>query len=74
MSPMKQTGFRLPHEMIERIDAYAGREQAKTPGAIITRNDACRMLLAAALDAADAKNPPATPAAAKAKRRPKGQR
>ena len=48
-----QVAFRLPEELLERIDAYADRLSKATPGLTITRADAARMLLTQALDAAE---------------------
>jgi Arc/MetJ-type ribon-helix-helix transcriptional regulator len=60
----KQTGFRLPEELIERIDAHVKRMQITNPGLEATRSDAARVLLTAALDRAEE-------SAAKATKKPK---
>ena len=46
----KQTAFRLPEGLVERIDAYAETLMAATPGLNVSRADAVRMLLLRALD------------------------
>jgi hypothetical protein len=51
----KQVGFRLPADLVERIDAYA-TARAQELGLDVTRTDATRMLLAAALDAFEGKS------------------
>jgi hypothetical protein len=46
-----QVAFRLPENLLERIDAYARRLSEAAPGLTITRADAARMLMTKALDA-----------------------
>lgn len=46
-----QVAFRLPPELIERIDAHATRMSTQHPGLTFTRADAARTLLTQALDA-----------------------
>jgi hypothetical protein len=49
-SPMAVLPFRLPKELVKRLDRHAARLNARTPGLRITRSDALRSLLTAALD------------------------
>jgi len=42
--------FRLPDDLIGRVDAYAKRLEAEQPGITVTRADAVRALLTRALD------------------------
>lgn len=46
-----QIGVRLPTEIVERLDAFAVALQSTT-GIRVTRNEAVRVLLARALEAA----------------------
>ena len=48
-----QVAIRVPEELLERIDDFAQRLSEATPGLMITRADAVRMLMAKALDAED---------------------
>ncbi len=50
-SPKTLTAFRLPPDLIARIDGYAERLREQTPWANVTRADAVRALLVQALDA-----------------------
>ncbi len=50
---MSATGFRLPTELVERLDAYAERLRAEHPGLSLSRTDAVRELLTFALDQKD---------------------
>ena len=50
-----QTAFRLPDELIERIDAHARRMAETMPGVTFTRADAVRALLTIALDQVEPK-------------------
>jgi hypothetical protein len=43
--------FRLPDDLMSRVDAYAKRLEAEQPGISVTRADAVRALLTRALDA-----------------------
>jgi hypothetical protein len=52
---MKVIPFRLPADLIKRLDKYAERMQAKQPGLQVTRADALRVLLIDALDRAEAR-------------------
>jgi hypothetical protein len=54
--PAQLSAFRLPPELLARVDAYAQRLQEQTPWATVTRSDAVRALLAQALDAVDGKS------------------
>lgn len=49
-APKALTAFRLPPELIARIDAYAERLQREAPWSNATRADAVRALLTHALD------------------------
>ncbi|MEY4550654.1 MAG: hypothetical protein RL685_6849 [Pseudomonadota bacterium] len=46
----QQTAFRLPTELLARLDAYAARLRFEQPGVNVTRADAVRLLLTRALD------------------------
>lgn len=48
----KQTAFRLPEDLVERLDAYAKQVERENPGMTVSRADAVRMLLTRALDLA----------------------
>ena len=50
--PSQMTAFRLPVEMVKRIDAHADR-LAKLTGLKVSRADVVKMLLARALDGAE---------------------
>lgn len=50
-----QTAFRLPDELVARLDAYAAAQSAAI-GIDVTRADVVRLLLTDALDAADTVN------------------
>ena len=50
----QQTGFRLPIELVERLDAYAEQLRKEQPGMTIRRADVVRLLLTRALDELDA--------------------
>ena len=52
-TPKTLTAFRLPPELLTRVDAYAERLQRDTPWATVTRADAVRALLTRALDAVE---------------------
>jgi hypothetical protein len=45
----QQAGFRLPLELLERLDQHTAKLRRKTPGVRITRSDAVRLLLTRAL-------------------------
>ncbi len=49
-NPQTLTAFRLPPELLARIDAYAERLRAEVPWSNATRADAARALLTYALD------------------------
>ena len=53
--PTKQVAFRLPVELVGRLDAFAERIQNESPGLRVTRADAARLLLTRALDEAEKK-------------------
>ena len=42
--------FRLPDDLVGRVDAFAGRLEKERPGITLTRADAVRALLTKALD------------------------
>ena len=58
-----QLAFRLPKSLLARVDAYAKRLNAATPGLDVTRTDAVRTLLTQALDRAEAKGRSVSPRA-----------
>jgi hypothetical protein len=47
----EQIVTRVPHALMERIDAYVERVRATQPGLRLSRSDGVRMLLSLALDA-----------------------
>ena len=51
MTKTVQVGFRLPADLVKRIDAYAGRLSSENPGLEVTRALAVKALLTQALDA-----------------------
>jgi len=53
----KQVAFRLPLELVDRLDAFAERMKNESPGLRVTRADAARLLLTRALDAQDRAGP-----------------
>lgn len=56
-APKTLTAFRLPPELIARIDAYAERLQRETPWSMVTRADAARALLGRGLEAVEQEAP-----------------
>jgi hypothetical protein len=52
--PQTLTAFRLPPELLARIDAYAERLRAEVPWSNATRADAVRALLTSSLDRLEA--------------------
>ena len=54
MTKTGQVGFRLPADLVKRIDAYAGRLSSENPGLEVTRALAVKALLTQALDAVEA--------------------
>lgn len=70
MPTTHQTAFRLPLELLERIDDYAEKLAQNQPGIAFTRAGVVRLLLNRALDTADADPTPAgAPPPKKDKRR-----
>jgi sulfate adenylyltransferase subunit 1 (EFTu-like GTPase family) len=55
MAETQQTAFRLPVDLIERLDKHVKRLQDAAPGMNITRADAVRVLLTRGLDEAEQK-------------------
>lgn len=53
MAETQQTAFRLPVELLSRLDKHAKRLQVASPGMTITRADVVRMLLTQGLDEAE---------------------
>lgn len=53
MTKTTQTAFRLPNDLIERLDRYVDKLNADSPGIELSRADVVRMLLTKGLDAAD---------------------
>lgn len=49
----QQTAFRLPTELIERLDRYADQLNREQPGTSHSRADVVRILLTRGLDAVD---------------------
>ena len=47
--------FRLPEDLVMRLDRHAAKLREKQPGLHITRADALRLLLTAALDREEGK-------------------
>ena len=45
-----QVAFRLPADLLKRIDRHAERMRVAQPGVNVTRTDVVRMLLTRALD------------------------
>ncbi len=54
MTKTVQLGFRLPADLVKRIDAYAARIATENPGLEVTRALAVKALLTQALDAIEA--------------------
>jgi hypothetical protein len=54
MTKTVQVGFRLPADLVKRIDAYAARLSSENPGLEVTRALAVKALLTQALDALEA--------------------
>lgn len=54
--PMQVIPFRLPAELVKRLDKHAKRLSTERPGLRVTRADALRMLLNEALDRAEVSN------------------
>jgi len=50
----QQVAFRLPLEMVERLDRQVKRERVARPGYNVSRTDIVRTMLGQALDAAEA--------------------
>jgi predicted DNA-binding protein len=55
----KQTAFRLPVTLLERLDTYARDMETEHPGMSYTRADAVRVLLTRALDEHEERRTPA---------------
>lgn len=53
----EQLVVRLPTSLLERVDAYAEQLRLEQPGPAWRRSDVVRLLMARALDAADAAKP-----------------
>jgi len=53
----RQVAFRLPVELVERLDALAKRMQDESPGLRVTRADVVRLLLTSALNEDDDNGP-----------------
>lgn len=50
----QQTAFRLPTDLVRRLDRHAKRLEAERPGLAVSRADVVRMLLTRALDQEEA--------------------
>jgi predicted DNA-binding protein len=57
MIQKRQTGLRLPEELLERVDAFAERLQKERPGLEVNRASAIRMLVTMGLEVAEQKKP-----------------
>ena len=57
MADTEQVAFRLPKDLIARIDDYAARLAKEQAGMTVTRTDVVRVLLTRALDAEPASKP-----------------
>lgn len=55
MAETQQTAFRLPTDLLRRLDNHVKRLQDDSPGMKVTRADAVRMLLTRGLDEAEQK-------------------
>lgn len=53
---MKVIPFRLPADLVKRLDRHAERMQAEKPGLQVTRADALRVLITQALDREEARD------------------
>ena len=51
--PTTQVAFRLPNDLLERVDAHAERLRRDVPGIDPTRADVVRVLLVRALEAVE---------------------
>lgn len=51
MADTEQVAFRLPKDLVKRLDDFVARMSAAQPGMNVTRTDAVRVLLVRALDA-----------------------
>ena len=60
MTKKKQTAFRLPDDLVVKLDAYAAAKKAAEPGLTFTRADAVRVLLTRALSEATTTTPTTT--------------
>jgi hypothetical protein len=69
MVQTRQLAFRIPADLVDRIDVYVKRLREDAPWSNPTRAMAVRLLLTAGLDATE--RAPETPAAQLTKRRPK---
>jgi hypothetical protein len=52
-SETTQTAFRLPRDLLERLDRHVDRVNANSPGLDMNRTDVVRMLLTKGLDEAE---------------------
>jgi predicted transcriptional regulator len=52
-APKTLTAFRLPPDLLKRVDVYAERLQRETPWSTVTRADAVRALPTRALEAVE---------------------
>jgi hypothetical protein len=55
-TPMVLMAMRLPQALLKRVEDHAERLRRATPGANLTRADAVRVLLTAALDVEEGKH------------------
>jgi hypothetical protein len=54
----QQTAFRLPLQLLDRIDRHGARLREEQPGITITRADVVRLLLTRALDDVESQTGP----------------
>ncbi len=55
MAETQQVAFRLPADLVKRLDRHAKRLEEASPGMTFTRADVVRVLLTKGLDEAEAK-------------------
>ena len=57
MAETQQTAFRLPTDLLRRLDNHVKRLQKATPGMNVTRADVVRIMLTKGLDDVEEKSP-----------------
>jgi hypothetical protein len=58
MADTQQVAFRLPADLVKRLDRHGKRLEEASPGMTFTRADVVRMLLTTALDQAEGQSRP----------------